>query len=161
MINARVLLVLVLLKVTSRGAGQHPTSGTPLNILSLLPYPDPAAQPSWSEGPTLTIAAQIAVGLYINNRSDILPGYKVELVVGDSGCNLISKAAIATKSVILSPDKPVAGIVGPAWVLDLSLVSSPAHFPGPDRACERTHSRITAALQQDQILECVWDVGLE
>ena len=84
----------------------------PLYILSLLPYPDPEAQPSFTEGPTLTLVAQLAVDL-INNRTDILPGYNLELVSGDSGCNIRSKAALVTGSHILSTEKPVAGLVGP------------------------------------------------
>ena len=84
----------------------------PLYILSLLPYPDPEAQPSFTEGPTLTLAAQLAVNL-INNSTDILSGYNLELVSGDSGCNIRSKAALVTGTHIVSTDKPVAGVVGP------------------------------------------------
>ena len=91
-------------------------SQTILYILSLLPYPDDQGredfQPSWDEGPTLFLVEQLAVEL-INNRSDILGGYTVELLRGDTGCNIRSKANQAFFEKMLYSDNAPVGIVGP------------------------------------------------
>lgn len=87
-----------------------------LYILSLLPYPDEQGredfQPSWDEGPTLFLAEQLAVEL-INNRSDILNGYTVKLLCGDSGCDIRSKANMAFFEKVLYCANAPVGIVGP------------------------------------------------
>ncbi len=92
------------------------TSGTEkpsLYLLSLLPYPDPnGTQPSWTEGPTLLLAEQLAVDI-INNRTDILPHYTLRLLHGDSGCNIRTKAAVSFINQILYGKENIAGIVGP------------------------------------------------
>lgn len=94
-----------------------------LYILSLLPYPDETFQPSWDEGPTLILAEQLAVEL-INNRSDILPGYTLQLLQGDSGCNIRSKANHAFfENVLYSAHAPL-GIVGPGCSNSALTVSS-------------------------------------
>ena len=98
-------------------------------ILSLLPYPDPEGrenlQPSWDEGPTLFIAEQLAVEL-INNNSDILNGYTLQLIKGDSGCNLRSKANLAfIENVLYHKFSYVpVGIVGPGCSNSALTVSS-------------------------------------
>ena len=96
-------------------------------ILSLLPYPDPEGnvvfQPSWDEGPSLYLAAELAVKL-INNNSNILNGYTLELLQGDSGCNIISKAGIALLENLYYVDVPVVGIVGPGCSGSAITVSS-------------------------------------
>jgi hypothetical protein len=87
-------------------------------ILSLLPYPDPegreALQPSWDEGPTLYLSEQLAVEL-INKNDAILCGYTLELLQGDSGCNIRSKANQAFFNDVLysQPARRPLGIVGP------------------------------------------------
>ena len=87
---------------------------TTLYLLSLLPYPDsrPTLQPSWEEGPTLVLAAQLAVEL-INNRSDILTDYNIELIAGDSGCDVSMKTITAFVNHVLHSGKQIVGIVGP------------------------------------------------
>ena len=87
---------------------------TTLYLLSLLPYPDfrPTLQPSWEEGPTLVLAAQLAVEL-INNRSDILTNYNIELIAGDSGCDVSTKTITAFVNHVLHSGKQIVGIVGP------------------------------------------------
>ena len=90
------------------------SSAHTLYLLSLLPYPDsrPTLQPSWDEGPTLVLAAQLAVEL-INNRSDILTGYNIELIAGDSGCDAATKTITAFVNHVLHSGKQIVGIVGP------------------------------------------------
>ena len=113
---------------TSTPRTSSPRPEKVLYVLSLLPYPDPegreAFQPSWDEGPTLFLAEQLAVEL-INNRSNILDGYTIELVQGDSGCNLRSKANQALfEKLLFNDNKPPVGIVGPGCSNSALTVSS-------------------------------------
>lgn len=94
-------------------------STSTLSLLSLLPYPNPqgsgggdTVQPVWGDGPAVFLAARLAVQL-INNRSDILHGYTLELLKGDSGCNVISKASTSLVENIFYKGKHVLGIIGP------------------------------------------------
>ena len=93
-----------------------------LYVLSLLPYPDPVLPPSWVEGPTLYLAAQLAVEL-INKCCDILPGYKLELVQGDSGCDIQSKAYMTFLSDLLYAENDVVGMFGPGCSASATSVS--------------------------------------
>ena len=89
-----------------------------LYLLSFLPYPadldiENSAQPVWSEGPSVYLAANLAVEL-INNNSDILSDYTLELIQGRGGCNIVSRTSIAlTKHVFHDEGKQVLGILGP------------------------------------------------
>ena len=97
-----------------------------LRLLSLLPYPDasgnPVLQPSFDEGPSLFLAAQLAVE-HINNRSDILEEYRLELVQGDSGCHITAKAVTAFVEHVLSDGGDVVGVVGPACSTSANVIS--------------------------------------
>ena len=88
-----------------------------LRLLSILPYPKPgelaieSVEPSYLEGPTLYLASQLAVDL-VNNRSDILPDYHLELIKGDGGCDIRTNVEVALfKHVIYNEN--VQGVVGP------------------------------------------------
>ena len=99
-----------------------------LYLLSFLPYPtddDVEAeresarngavntQPVWNEGPSVYLAAKLAVEL-INNNPDILPGYTLELIQGRGGCNVVSRTSIGfTKYLFNNGGKKVLGILGP------------------------------------------------
>lgn len=95
-----------------------PSSGSrcKLSILSVLPYPDqsPAFSPSHTDGPDIVPAGYLAIEM-INNRSDILSDYQLELVEARGGCGMetltLSEKAIAQN--IFRGDKHVIGIVGP------------------------------------------------
>ena len=102
-----------------------------LYLLSLLPYPDsrPTLQPSWDEGPTLVLAAQLAVEL-INNRSDILTDYNIELIAGDSGCDAATKTITAFVNHVLHSGKQIVGIVGPGCSAS-ALTLSPLNARDP------------------------------
>ena len=91
-----------------------------LCLVVLGPYPDSAAtpnfQPRWDGGPALITAARLAAEA-INNRTDVLAGYRLRLLEGDSGCNVESKAVISLVKNAFhghQSDCPVVGIVGPA-----------------------------------------------
>ncbi len=111
---------------------RHPTDEdtSPLYFLSLLPYPDsiPTLQPSWDEGPTLWLAEQLAVE-HINARSDLLPGYRVELLKGDSGCDITQKAVSAFVRQIIYSEHNIAGVIGPGCSASATTVSSLTGHP--------------------------------
>ena len=94
--RALVCLLLLSCGCTRASTVTAPSGVNTLYLVSLLPYPDsrPTLQPSWEEGPTLTLAGQLAVEL-INSRRDVLSDYNVELIVGDSGCDVKTKAVTA------------------------------------------------------------------
>ena len=87
-----------------------------LSILSLLSYPDqnPAFNPRYTDGPDIVPAGYLALEM-INNRSDILSNYRVELVEARGGCGggtlTLSEKAIVQN--IFGGGKRVVGIVGP------------------------------------------------
>ena len=89
----------------------------PLYILAMVPFPDeekPAwARPNFGAAHSLLPAAQLAVD-QINNRSDVLEDYTLKLLVGDSGCNVVTTTYVSQVEHLLYSDKEVVGIVGPA-----------------------------------------------
>ena len=98
-----------------------------LHLLVLVPLPannpDPKFAPAFDRGHSIIPAVQLAVK-QINERQDLLPGYTLEITVGDSGCDKISRTAVAlvenlfydstTERIQSLRDKQVAGIVGPS-----------------------------------------------
>ena len=118
----------------SADVGHHlENQTTTLLLLSFLPYLDPdfAQQPSWIEGPTLILAEQMAIEL-LNERKDILPGYRLKLVQRDSGCNLKTRATLAIVEGVLAnkeeeeeeeeEDGQVVGVIGPGCSTSASVV---------------------------------------
>ena len=85
-----------------------------LTLLSIMPYPDsvPSLKPSLALGPEIEPVVELAVQ-QINNRSDLLSDYTLELVTADGGCNVTSKAIISLLSHVIYSGKRVAGIIGP------------------------------------------------
>ena len=68
-----------------------------LYLLTLLPYPDskPTLQPSWPEGPSILPAIELAVE-HINNKTDILAQYKLDLI------NVILVVMLSQKRISVS-----------------------------------------------------------
>ena len=86
-----------------------------LYFLSIFPYPnpEPSLSPFLADGPDLFPAVQLAVG-HVNNRSDVLRDYHIELIETDGGCDISSKALISLVSQLFHSDKQIAGIIGPS-----------------------------------------------
>ena len=87
-----------------------------LYLLSLLSYPDPSGDPSLR--PSLTNGKDIIPGAKlaiqeINNRTDILTNYKLELIVADDGCNINWKSIISLINNLYYEGKHIVGIIGP------------------------------------------------
>lgn len=106
--------VLVLLQLTPAKASNSITEKT-IYFLAAGPLPDKEPfKPSWDGGAAGLLAADLA-SQHINNRSDILPGYRLELIKEDSGCDIVSKylIAFARQFIAGSKNRTIAGIVGP------------------------------------------------
>ena len=86
-----------------------------LYLLVLLPYPDlnGGPQPSWSGGPNVLPAIEMAVE-DINRKTGILGGYTLDFITGNSGCNVVEKTATSlVKNVFYSGERQPVGIIGP------------------------------------------------
>ena len=84
-----------------------------LSLLTMLPFPNPIPQfdPSWNEGDKVLPALYLARD-QINNRTDLLPCHKLELVVVDGGCDIAATTAISSTIGLIGETK-VVGMVGP------------------------------------------------
>ena len=96
--------------------GQDKSNKTTINFVLMVPYPDPLNRSSFSfyydfQGHEMTPIAYMAVK-HINNRSDILKDYTLDLIRSDAGCRA-GRAVYSFAKDIAHSDKPLAGIVGP------------------------------------------------
>lgn len=82
----------------------------------MLPYPDPLGRESlaapFDDGHDITPAVYLAVE-QINNRSDILKEYHIEVMRLDGGCTVTERTVIGVNELVCSCT-PVVGIVGPS-----------------------------------------------
>ena len=87
-----------------------------LYLLSLLSYPDPSGdpslQPSLTNGRKIIPGAKLAIQ-EINNCTDILTNYKLELIEADDGCNINWKSIISLINNLYYEGKHIVGIIGP------------------------------------------------
>ena len=101
-------------------------------LLVLAPYGDAAAgeKPNWKAGPSVIPAVRLAVDR-INNRTDILQGYKILLLEGNSGCqNEPTSAYRFVSNIFYDGAFPrtfpnVVGVIGPGCMLRVG--SSPRY----------------------------------
>lgn len=111
-----IALWLSVIVFANRTVPAAPCTTETVYLLTVLPYPNslPTLHPSWDEGPDVIPAAQLAVE-HVNNRTDVLSCYKLELINTDGGCDVTSKASISFTEAILQPDrhKSPVGIIGP------------------------------------------------
>ena len=100
------------------------SSTSVLHWLVLVPLPDDTHEPAFDEGHSIVPAVQLAVR-QINEREDILPAHCVEIEIGDSGCDKVSKTAVALVRNLFynvtaedvkafRQDKQIEGIIGPS-----------------------------------------------
>ena len=110
-----IKLSLFLFIVVANLPKSHEAQTKTLFFLTILPYPDPTAtiQPFWDAGPDLLPAAELAVDL-INNRTDLLEGYQLELIHDDGGCDIVAKTVISFVRQILvqQSQQPIVGVIG-------------------------------------------------
>ena len=98
----------------------------------ILSYPDPlgrkALAAGFDDGHDIAPAAYLAVER-INNRSDLLSDYQVELTPFDGGCNVKGRTVVGIGNLAHSC-KPIVGIVGPSCEGSADLVGQ---FTGRDQ----------------------------
>ena len=91
-----------------------------LNIVVFAPLPDRDYDPAFDQGHSLIPAVHLAVE-QINNRTDILPGYCLNVQLRDTGCDKATKTAVSIVSVLrdlyVLQHGPV-GVIGPACSAD-------------------------------------------
>ena len=112
---------LVVASVLFRASTNHvTTTSANITFLVLAPYGQfgERAEPIWKAGPAVIPSVRLAVDR-INNRSDVLPGYHVRLLEGNSGCQHGPRTAYGFVSSILldggaSLSSNVVGVIGPA-----------------------------------------------
>ena len=109
--TVRLLLLLflhLLLCTFSTGLNGSNEERQTLYILAMVPFPDPEkpawAKPNYGAAHSLLPAAQLAVD-QINNRSDVLQDYNLELLEGDSGCNVVTTTYVSQVEQILYSGK--------------------------------------------------------
>lgn len=82
-----------------------------VNLLVMAPFT--GLDPGTKSGPIVLPASILAANL-INERCDILEDYRIELVVADSGCQIITRAISSLVNVTFDKHHQVVGIVGPS-----------------------------------------------
>ena len=151
--NTILYLVLILTNRSESRAAVNSTvneaksEGSVVRLLTILPYPaqpndSDSLQPYWDGGPAVLPAAQLAVE-HINEDPYTLPGYRVELVNVDGGCNIFSKALMNfAENVLYGP--PIAGIVGPGCAPSSLAIS--AILGRPETALPNIHFATSPSL---------------
>ena len=116
-ITASIVLSLLIVSTESQGPSTTTRDDRKqLHLLNILPFPDGRPDSGWDRALELMPAAQLAAD-QINNASDLLPGYKINLTVIDSeacGHTTIVKGLVNTYKAVLDSRKPynVVGLTG-------------------------------------------------
>ena len=86
-------------------------------LLSLLPYfnEEPSLNPSWNDGDNVEPALHLAKD-QINAHPHILQDYRMEFILGKSGCQQIQKTIVSfvEEAYYHKSRRKIAGIIGPA-----------------------------------------------
>lgn len=83
-----------------------------LTLVVMAPFPGELTE-GWDAGPALIPAAVVAAE-EINNSTDILPDFNLQLVVADSGCSITAKVYVSFfRDIFENDDHQVVGIIGP------------------------------------------------
>ena len=110
-----LLFILLIFGTASRGDWDDDPRKT-IYLLTLAPYPNPTASlsPSWDAGPDIVPALRLAAE-HVNNRTDVLDSYKLELIYEDGGCNIASTSVVSFVRglVLVEEDRQIVGIIGP------------------------------------------------
>ena len=107
------------------------TAEQELNLLILEATPNPPLppfyQPSYAEGPALSLAAELATEM-ANRNSSVLPGYRLNLLYEDSGCSIPFRAVEAfvkpLSRSVAGEISPIVGVIGPTCSLSSLSVAA-------------------------------------
>lgn len=90
----------------------------------MLSFPDPLGRKSlisiFDDGHDIAPAAYLAVE-QINNRSDLLTDYHVQLIPFDGGCTILERTVVGLNTLACSCE-PVVGIIGPSCATSALIV---------------------------------------
>ena len=109
-------------------------SETTLYLLNVVPYPDDRPFAGWDRGFELIPAGDLAIE-QINNRSDILPGYRLELVDIESeacGISTTNTSYVNFYRHLVQINSLVVGVVGLFCSTVTAAISPVANHPGID-----------------------------
>ena len=105
-----------------------------LHLLNVQPYPDNRIFAGWDKGFELIPAGHLAIK-QINNRSDILPSYRLELVDIESeacGVSIINTGYVNFYRHLVQPNSLVVGVVGLFCSTVTAAISPVANHPQID-----------------------------
>ena len=114
MYNFSIVLVLVLARALTAISDDDDDDKIELHVLNILPFQDDRPNAGWDRGVELAPAGELAVE-QINNRSDLLAGYRLELITVDSeacGISVINKGLVNTYGKLADRNIVVVGVVG-------------------------------------------------
>ena len=110
---AQLQAVFVLILLQSIATHSATNGSKIVRLLTVLPYPTKSFIPSWSEGRNIIPAMNIAVAM-INNSTDILRDYTLELVVTNGGCDAENEALVSfVGNVVGDSTARIGGLIGP------------------------------------------------
>ena len=105
--------------------GRDESSSNTIYFGLMLSYPDPQNRASFvgafDDGHDIAPAAYLAVE-QVNNRTDLLSDYQVELIRADGGCNVTERTVIGINELACSC-KPIVGIIGPSCGTSSMVIS--------------------------------------
>ena len=106
-----------------------------LYLLTLVPFPDPRNDSGWDKGLGTISGARVARD-EINNRTDLLPGYHIELIVDNIEACSLTEATVGTTNLVRhfvhSPCLPIVGVLGLLCSSHTTLISPLAGHTGMD-----------------------------
>ena len=126
-----LLLITVLRWCASEGNASPPTD---IYLINLLPFADNSSFAGWDRGFELVPAGQLAEE-QINNRSDILPGYRLNLINIDSeacGISLVTDGLVNFFRPLMDPNVLSVGVVGLFCSSVTNTIAPVAGHPGID-----------------------------
>ena len=130
------MILLYFLLVAAANACPNSTAETkPLYLLTLVPFPDPQDGAGWDRGLGTIPGARVAQD-EINNRTDLLPGYHIELIVENIEACSRTEAGIGlnnlVKYTVNPPCRPVVAVTGLMCSSHTSALSPVAGHDGFD-----------------------------
>ena len=152
-----ILLLLSLTVIITKNSESRTNNSSTINepvtefvirLLTILPYPvqhpdSVSLRPYWDGGLAVLPAAQLAVE-HVNQDPNTLPGYRVELLNVDGGCNVFSRALTNFVEQVHS-GIPIAGVIGPGCS-DSALAISPI-LGRPEISLPNIHLATSSLLQ--------------
>ena len=107
-------LLLIVMCATRNQAAARTEDRKPLYLLALVPFPDPRIGTGWDEGLTAYAGTRVAQN-EVNNRTDLLPGYRIELIADNmEACSIkpASNGLVTLLRHITNRQRPIAAVAG-------------------------------------------------